>query len=682
MKTNYKSLFAGVAMLFCSPSGAQVSAYLFASSQETYVPITGGTVIATATANAATGNLSGMIWNLPNGSFTFPFLFNGNTYTGCNISCNGHITFGAIPPTNTGNAISVNTAYDGAIVAWGRTNNGAYNLGTGPFYTSEVRVEEIGVAPHRTIVIQYENWRQASGTGTTAWLMDYQIRLVETTNVIEIVYGKGVMVGGSLTTGGFSSQVGLRGATNADFNNRSGPGGMFSISTTGTVNTAVQAWGISSGQNAGMPFSGFTYRWFPPCSSGTVVTPSITALKPVICVGDTLFITANGETPFIDINYQWQVSMQQGGPYTNVTGPNAGTTFSQYHAVNNSGVYYFVLASTCTSVPNSATSNEVLVDVRPLPVVDILTNPILNTAVTPVQACAGQTYTLIATGADTYAWTNGPALDAYVVQPVGNPNIASYTVTGVSIDGCVNSKVIDINMNQPPFIQMQASPDTVCPNQPVVIGATGESVNYIWTTPLAAGFLITVTPSVTTNYIVTGTSVHGCTNAAIHQVVVYQVDPIIAGTDRPTICKGEQVMLSATGANTFTWISGSTYANGYSVNVSPEVTTTYTLTGIDLNGCTSETTVEQIVSECLGINQISGMSANIYPNPNNGLFTIELGNGSKKVVELMDFTGKIVYSETNENVRTDIDISGLAHGVYHLRITYNNTVEIVKVVKQ
>src|SRR5688572_2638731 len=120
MKKLYKNLLCIISAAICASSTAQVSSYIFAQSNSTYVPITGGTVVATATANAAPGNLAATLWNLPSGSF-FPFKFNGTIYTGCNISCNGYITFGPTPPVATnGSPISSATTFSGAVSAWGR----------------------------------------------------------------------------------------------------------------------------------------------------------------------------------------------------------------------------------------------------------------------------------------------------------------------------------------------------------------------------------------------------------------------------------------------------------------------------------------------------------------------------------------------------------------------------------
>lgn len=685
MKKLYKtSLLCVVSALslLLPQARAQVSAYLFAQSNGTYIPITGGTVVATATANTAPGNLAATSWNLPNGTIPFPFMFNGNNYTGCYISCNGYISFGTVAPT-LGTPISGATAYDGAISAWGRTNNGAFSLGTtAPFYTSELRMEVIGSAPNRTFVVQFDNWRYSSGTGTTAWLLDFQIRLIETINVVEIVYGSGVMAGGSLTTGGFNVQVGLRGATNTDFNNRSSAG-PFDTSTPGTANNANQAFAISGGIGVIVPASGLTYKWYPSCGSiSSAVTPSATVNLPVICEGDTIKLNATGETPYIDISYQWQQSSNPNGPFTNVTSPS-GTVFSGYHEAATTGTLYYVLVTTCTSVPYSAISNTIAVDVRPKPIISIVSSPTLNTSVSPIETCFGETYTLKAGGAFTYTWVNGPVNnDTYVVQPSGNP---SYTVTGTSVDWCEATRVLSINVNPLPLVSVLSTPNAICPGETVVLGVTGNAVTYTWTAQNSTSFLITDTPTVNTTYSVTGTSAMGCTATAVHPVLVHNVTPLniatLGGTN--TICKGSAITLSASGASTYTWTTPGTYTTGPFISSMPEVTTVYTLTGNDANGCATQATFEQSVSACTGLNAITDLQdvLNVYPNPNNGVFMLTSSNELPKHVVVTDITGKTVLSATFESETEEINISGFSAGVYYVAVRTGNSSRTIKVVK-
>ena len=342
------------------------------------------------------------------------------------------------------------------------------------------------------------------------------------------------------------------------------------------------------------------------------------------------------------------------------------------------------MLTTCPTNTTSVLSNEIVVDVRPLPILDIFSTPALNTSVTPIETCFGETYTLTAVGAISYSWTGGPASDIFVVQPSGNP---SYTVTGISIDGCDATRVLDIQVNPLPVVSMLASPNAVCPGNNVVVGASGNAVTYTWTGQNSNAFLITVSPTVSTTYSVVGTGANSCTNMATQQVVVHPLPQLVplSSVGSATICIGEPLALSVSGASTYTWTSPSVYTIGQLISVAPIVTTTYTVTGTDLNGCVSQTTIAQAVSACVGLNDeafgnLNGLS--IYPNPNNGVFIVELSNGANKVFELMDMTGRMILSSSTSNSTTEFSINDLANGIYYLRVQSNNTTQIVKVVKQ
>jgi hypothetical protein len=60
------------------------------------------------------------------------------------------------------------------------------------------------------------------------------------------------------------------------------------------------------------------------------------------------------------------------------------------------------------------------------------------------------------------------------------------------------------------------------------------------------------------------------------------------------------------------------------VAVSPSVTTVYSVTGKDANGCAATKTIQVTVSPCLGIQELNTeLLTSLYPNPNNGTFSID-----------------------------------------------------------
>lgn len=73
----------------------------------------------------------------------------------------------------------------------------------------------------------------------------------------------------------------------------------------------------------------------------------------------------------------------------------------------------------------------------------------------------------------------------------------------------------------------------------------------------------------------------------------------------------------------------------------------------------------------------------VYPNPNNGIFRIELKNEKKEdllQMRVYDVRGTLVKSESFTEV-IDVDISDFASGTYILRITGIDEVRNVIVVK-
>ncbi len=126
-------------------------------------------------------------------------------------------------------------------------------------------------------------------------------------------------------------------------------------------------------------------------------------------------------------------------------------------------------------------------------------------------------------------------------------------------------------------------------------------------------------------------------------------------------CSGQTLTLTATGsASTYTW---NTNSNALSSVVAPTVTTTYTLSGTNAQGCSNMATVTQSVSLCTGIAEsivMEGMS--IYPNPGHGVFTIRLVQKARLI--LTNSIGELVSENILEEGEHAIDLQDKAPGVY------------------
>lgn len=323
-----------VAFLFSQGVMAQVSAYTFAQSLGTYADITGGTVLATGSAYDD---------NSYSVTLPFTFTFNGAGQTQVYVSSNGFITFGATDPTGTTYApISSTLAYAGAVSAWGTDANGFTAIGG---RTSEIRWETIGTAPNRIIVFQWKDTRsQYSTSATLVPYVNYQIRLFESNSQVQVMYGPSGLAAGT-TNSNRTIQVGLRGAANTDFNNRTNPTTvLFGSSTAGTLNTSTQAT-ASVTATPGRPANGLTYTWTAPnCFAPSGITATV-------ATSSSLTYTWNAANP-VPAQYQWELRTSGAagsGPAGLATSGNGNVLTTTLTGLTANTQYFLYVRSDCGS---------------------------------------------------------------------------------------------------------------------------------------------------------------------------------------------------------------------------------------------------------------------------------------------------------------------------------------------
>ena len=152
------------------------------------------------------------------------------------------------------------------------------------------------------------------------------------------------------------------------------------------------------------------------------------------------------------------------------------------------------------------------------------------------------------------------------------------------------------------------------------------------------------------------------------------------------MCPSEAAILTAAGtAVSYQWVSNvsALLLSGSPVNVYPTATTIYTVTGTDANGCQKSSTVIQNVVNCTGVGEQTALSGlHVYPNPTSGELSIASNNTLNKTIEVMDITGKVISLSTSNLEVVKLNIKDLSNGIYYVRIQSNNTVEVIKVVKE
>lgn len=140
------------------------------------------------------------------------------------------------------------------------------------------------------------------------------------------------------------------------------------------------------------------------------------------------------------------------------------------------------------------------------------------------------------------------------------------------------SNEITITVNTLPTVTAQVTEDEICAGQEVAFTGTGAAT-YAWDHNVTDGTAIALTATET--YTVTGTDANGCKSTDQITVNVNTLPTVIAQVSDATVCPGQNVIFTGSGAATYAWNNGVT--NGTAI--SPSTAGTYTVTGTDANGC-------------------------------------------------------------------------------------------------
>lgn len=293
------------------------------------------------------------------------------------------------------------------------------------------------------------------------------------------------------------------------------------------------------------------------------VTPSQTA-----CPGVGVPLQATGAT-----SYSWT-------PTSGLSNPNIANPI----ATPVTATTYTVTGTDANGCVNTASTT---ISLHPIPNINAGPN---------VSICIGGSVTLQATGGSNYVWLPDPTLSCTnCPNPVASPTVTkTYTVTGVSPQGCADTGTITVTVNPKPIINA-GNDTTICAGAPVTL-APGGGVSYVWSPASGLSCTSCTNPVATVfapkTFYVTGTDANGCSNIDSIKISIFPTVPVNAGPDR-SVCPGDTVHLKASGAVTYSWTpaTGLSCTNCANPVANPASTTSYVVTGTNAIGCTRMDTV-------------------------------------------------------------------------------------------
>ncbi|MGZ3941892.1 MAG: T9SS type A sorting domain-containing protein [Bacteroidia bacterium] len=294
--------------------------------------------------------------------------------------------------------------------------------------------------------------------------------------------------------------------------------------------------------------------------------PNITtnATSTLVCSGQPVTLTAGGAN-----TYTWSNGITDGVAFN----PTSNNTYTV----------------TGKDLNNCVNTNTITVNVNALPTVTA-------TATQPV-VCIGGNTTLTSGGtATSYNWSSGVTEGT----PFSPTVTATYTVTGIDGNNCINTATISVAVNNLPNVIANATPTAVCEGNNVTLNG-GGAVTYTWSSGATNG--VAFTPTITADYTVSGTDANSCVNTATITVTVFPVPSLTLSATSTLVCSGQPVTLTASGANTYTW--SNSVNNGVAFN--PTSNNTYTVTATGPNSCTNTATID------VNVNSLPAVTANPSP---------------------------------------------------------------------
>ena len=306
----------------------------------------------------------------------------------------------------------------------------------------------------------------------------------------------------------------------------------------------------------------------------------------------------------------------------------------------------------------------------------VTVNPAPTVVVNSTTICSGQTTTLTANGATTYAWSAGATVTGVNTATVNPLTTATYTVTGTAA-GCFNTAIATVTVNQLPVVGVNSP--TICIGQAATLTASGAST-YTWSAGATSTGVNTATASPITNttYTVTGTSAAGCVNTAFALVTV---DALPA---TPSITQNGAV-LSSSALTGNQW-----YLNGVLIPGATNQFYTTTQNGVytvvvTTGGCTSSSSEGTVINT--GIAEIiNNFSFDIYPNPNDGTFVVNINStvSTTYIIEIHNTLGQIIYKQSLKQFTGinsyPVDISAYSKGIYMISVIDGNNESVKKVI--
>ena len=270
--------------------------------------------------------------------------------------------------------------------------------------------------------------------------------------------------------------------------------------------------------------------------------------------------------------------------------------------------------------------------------------------------CTGGSVDLTSSSTTGNLWSNNATASTITVS-----NSGSFSVTVTDGNSCsATSTSINVNVSNAPIPTITATSTTACSGDTVILSSSTAD-SYVWSTGQTTQSIALTASSA--NITVTTVNVNACNGVGMSQPtsVTFTATPTAAGSFT-TSGNVATFANTSTGAGSYSWdfgdfsnSSASAPTHAYAANGA------YTVTLTAINGnCTSTTSFTVNIS--VALDELQGITLNLFPNPANQEVNIALNGAALESVVIVDQFGRTVKVSNVSN----INVSDLATGVYQV----------------
>jgi hypothetical protein len=509
------------------------------------------------------------------------------------------------------------------------------------------------------------------------------------------------------------------------------------VASAGLDATITCVQNASGAQIGDVPNPTYTYSWTPSSglNSATIGNPianpsatttyTLTVVNADGCMGsDQVTVTVNNTPPTANAGLDQSICLgaslvlqgsTNGASGTWNNGVTNGISFTPSQTGTTSYTYSTVGANGCVN------NDQVSVTVNALPVA----NAGQGAVITCVQNVNGVQLGANPISGNTYAWTPTSGLNnTSTANPTATPNASTtYTLLTFDANGCSDTAQVVVTVNNNPPIVSAGNDANVCNGDSLYLFANSTiGSTVVWNGMIQNGS--TVLPTQSGYQVVTATAANGCT--AQDSLLVTILQPTTSTLNEVAcdefILNGNVYLQGGTYTQLLTNAAGcdSTITLNLTMNLSPDTPVVYVQNEVNLstdivpgltyqwiycsdlipvpgatspnfdpavnalyavvvtNNCGSDTSSCTAVST-IGLADHQKPEIVIYPNPNNGHFTILLpeNNGSAKL-EVLDLNGRIIFESILDEQSNELHLESLSSGTYWLRINQQVPVPVTK----